>query len=263
MPGEPLPTLGELIRADQHAPGVRRAGRPRRAAPGTSRPTSGSRRPRFYFKRVDDFTCQPNRGAATAPLLLVNHWVSEGGSADPTGAAAGEPAVHVSRPLQQCLQQRGRVPNVVAVDFAGQGDLVSTARKLNDELLDLLKRVRKTIEQQTASTAPTTTPTSVAPGGRAPPTSVAATPPFTAPQIKALTGGDPVAFCAELGDFRKLLNGWGLAAASEPRSRLGRPIWPSPPPSSVTFPPTCPLRPSNWRRVAVPCWRARRRPWRP
>ena len=90
--GEPLPTLGELIRADHRLLVFAEQG-------GTGVPAWYHETNRWFqetpysFKRVEDFSCSPNRGDATAPLLLVNHWVSEGGLANPTAAAHGESAV--------------------------------------------------------------------------------------------------------------------------------------------------------------------------
>ncbi len=148
--GEPLPTLGELIRSGRTLLVFAEQGGP--GAPAWYQQTyQWFQETPFTFKSLDDFNCMPNRGPVTAPMLLVNHWVSEGGLADPSVASEANSRDVLEKRMQTCLQQRGLLPNIVAVDFAGQGDLVSTARKLNDELLDLLKRVRKTIEQQTAS----------------------------------------------------------------------------------------------------------------
>jgi hypothetical protein len=34
--------------------------------------------------------------------------------------------------VRECVSKRGRVPNVIAADFATTGDIVATARQLTD-----------------------------------------------------------------------------------------------------------------------------------
>jgi hypothetical protein len=74
--GEPLPTLGELIEskhnllvfAEQNGPG---------APPWYQSTYQWFQETPYNFPDAAAFNCQPNRGPSAAPLLLVNHWVSQ------------------------------------------------------------------------------------------------------------------------------------------------------------------------------------------
>lgn len=75
-------------------------------------------------------SCEPNRGGTAGSLLLVNHWVDT--SPAPRVSIAREVNAHdfLTRRLTMCRRVRGKLPNVVAVDFYRKGD----ARHVVDEL---------------------------------------------------------------------------------------------------------------------------------
>jgi hypothetical protein len=127
-PGRPLPSLGELVDAGRTLLVFAEKG--------------GGGAPAWYHRAFDWFQdtpfaftdpaqmgCQPNRGRAAAPLFLVNHWVTAS-PPDPAAAAAVNSRPRIEQRFHQCLAERGRLPNVVAVDFADQ-DVVATLRDLN------------------------------------------------------------------------------------------------------------------------------------
>ena len=76
-------------------------------------------------------TCRPNRGPASAPLFLVNHWITT----DPVPRPSNADRVNAYRPLmarlRECERLRGRMANLVAVDFARRGDLLRAVDTLN------------------------------------------------------------------------------------------------------------------------------------
>jgi len=78
-----------------------------------------------------DRTCAPNRGPATAPLFLVNHWVTT----DPLPRPSDADAVNAYRPLmarlRACERLRDHIPNLVAVNFPRHGDLYRAVDTLN------------------------------------------------------------------------------------------------------------------------------------
>jgi hypothetical protein len=76
----------------------------------------------YTFDNTGQFNCQPYRGASTNPLLLVNHWLRAPGPPDPVEAAATNAEAVLTRRLQQCIQVRRHLPNILAVDFFGIGD---------------------------------------------------------------------------------------------------------------------------------------------
>jgi hypothetical protein len=76
-------------------------------------------------------SCRPNRGPASAPLFLVNNWVDT----TPAPRASNAAIVNARTPLlaraQRCEQIRGRVPNLIAVDFYRHGDILSVVDAVN------------------------------------------------------------------------------------------------------------------------------------
>jgi len=78
-----------------------------------------------------DRTCGPNRGPATAPLFLVNHWVTT----DPLPRPSDADAVNAYEPLlarlRTCERVRHHLPNLVAVNFPRHGDLYRAVDTIN------------------------------------------------------------------------------------------------------------------------------------
>ena len=76
-------------------------------------------------------SCRANRGPASAPLFLVNNWVDT--SPVPRASAAALVNAHSAllRRTETCRRIRHRVPNLVAVDFYKQGDVLGVVRALN------------------------------------------------------------------------------------------------------------------------------------
>jgi len=76
-------------------------------------------------------SCRENRGPADAPLFLVNHWIDTSPAPRPSNAAK----VNARRPLlrraRECERLRGRMPNMLAVDFWRTGDVIGVADELN------------------------------------------------------------------------------------------------------------------------------------
>ncbi len=125
-PSEPFPTLGEMIE---------RGGRVFVTAENRSGEfdwyhdafTFVQDTP-FGYAGVDDFDCAPNRGEATSPLLLANHWVSP---VSPTGSEAANAADVLADRVAMCEAERSMTPNLIAVDFYDRGDLLDYVDELN------------------------------------------------------------------------------------------------------------------------------------
>jgi hypothetical protein len=74
--------------------------------------------------------CEPGRGTPDNPLLLLNHWINR----FPPPLTANrrvEDRRTLLRRVRSCRRRLGRTPNLIAVDFYQQGDLIATARELN------------------------------------------------------------------------------------------------------------------------------------
>ncbi|HEY1358799.1 MAG TPA: hypothetical protein VGF21_10880 [Thermoleophilaceae bacterium] len=93
----------------------------------------------YDFTRTDQLTkrsllaksCEPNRGPKSAPLFLLNHWVTLGPLIRPSDAEK----VNARRPLlariRECRRLRHHLPNLVAVNFYKRGDLFKVVDELN------------------------------------------------------------------------------------------------------------------------------------
>jgi hypothetical protein len=77
-------------------------------------------------------TCRPNRGPAEgAPLFLMNHWVSTDPVPRPSDAAKVNARGPLLRRVRACVEVRGRLPSLIAVNFSEQGDLFGVVDALN------------------------------------------------------------------------------------------------------------------------------------
>jgi hypothetical protein len=85
----------------------------------------------YTFTAINQFNCQPNRGGSTDPLLLVNHWLRPNGPPDPAEAAKVNSVATLTARMEQCEQARGRLPNILAVDFFAVGDIVKVVDNFN------------------------------------------------------------------------------------------------------------------------------------
>jgi hypothetical protein len=85
----------------------------------------------FSYDSLESFDCEPNRGQPRSPLLLVNHWLSP---VSPTSAETANGAEVLRQRIDRCIDERGQVPNVIAVDFAELGDLMSIVDELNQRV---------------------------------------------------------------------------------------------------------------------------------
>jgi hypothetical protein len=85
----------------------------------------------YSFHTVQDFSCKPNRGGATSPLFQINHWIETTPTPKPSNAAIVNAHDFLLARARQCQKERGRLPNLLAVDFALTGDVVAVAAELN------------------------------------------------------------------------------------------------------------------------------------
>ena len=76
-------------------------------------------------------SCKPNRGPSSAPLFLINHWVST----DPVPKPSDADKVNAYKPLlaraRECQRVRHHLPNLLAVNFYKRGDVFRVVDTLN------------------------------------------------------------------------------------------------------------------------------------
>ena len=214
--GEPLPTLRDMIEAEQRLLVFAEQGGP--GAPAWYMPAyDWFQETGYSFRSQNDFNCSPNRGSPDNPLFLLNHWVSNS-PPDPSSATAANRRNVLEQRAFRCLSERGRIPNVVALDFAERGDGLSIAPALADSLRAAFRGNDDEAAPTTVPTGPTTT---AAPGvtTTSPPETVAPLPEFTV--VSTLTGGDPEAFCAAFPDANAALGAWLVGVLSSPAEEQG------------------------------------------
>jgi len=125
----PLPTLRELIDSGQRLMVFIESGKP--GVPWLKPAFESMQETPYSFHTPADFSCKPNRGPATAPLFQINHWLETTPAPKPSNAAIVNAYDALLARARACRQQRGHLPNIVAVDFYDVGDLFRVVRTLN------------------------------------------------------------------------------------------------------------------------------------
>jgi hypothetical protein len=125
----PLPTLREMIDADQRLVvfGENQTGGVDWYHPAfeTIQETP------YTFHTPEEFSCRPNRGGPEAPIFLINHWIETTPTPRPSNAEIVNRKDFLLTRARQCQEERGMLPNIVAVDFAMTGDVVGVVAELN------------------------------------------------------------------------------------------------------------------------------------
>ena len=101
----------------------------------------------YTFNNVDQITgpvsCRENRGDPDNPLFQINNWI-EKVPRDP-GLQAKVNALDVlEQRARVCARVRGLEPNIIAVDYYNEGDVVGVANELNGIPADAEPEVRTT-----------------------------------------------------------------------------------------------------------------------
>jgi len=125
-PGDPLPTLREMIqRGDNVLVLSENEGG---AEPWYVPAYEAMEETQYRFDSRGEFSCEENRGVEGNPLFLVNHWVTTG---NPLDAGDVNRSEVLRDRVEECQEERGRRPNVIAVDFYTQGDVLDVVAELN------------------------------------------------------------------------------------------------------------------------------------
>jgi hypothetical protein len=126
--GDPLPTLGEMIR--RHKNVVVLAENTGGAAPWYIPAYDLMQDTPYQFDGPEDFSCDLGRGKAGNPMFLVNHWLKADPPDRSVAGKANEYHLLLAR-AKQCWDERGLKPNIIAVDFSDAGDLLDVVNELN------------------------------------------------------------------------------------------------------------------------------------
>jgi hypothetical protein len=125
----PFPTLREMIDSDQRL--VVFGENDPKGVPWYHPAFETIQETPYRFLKPEEFSCRPNRGGAAAPLFQVNHWIETTPTPRPSNAAIVNAHDFLLKRARECQAERGRLPNILAVDFALTGDVVAVAAELN------------------------------------------------------------------------------------------------------------------------------------
>jgi len=76
------------------------------------------------------FNCDLTRGNTSSSLRWLDHYISDPISSESTSNITNQVPVVVER-ADECTEQWGQIPNFIAVDYWGQGDIVLAVDTLN------------------------------------------------------------------------------------------------------------------------------------
>ena len=85
----------------------------------------------FRFKTPAQMSCRPNRGSPGNSLFLINNWIDTDPTPKPSNAAIVNAYDFLLDRARRCRAKRGAFPNVLNVDFWGQGDTARVVATLN------------------------------------------------------------------------------------------------------------------------------------
>jgi hypothetical protein len=94
----------------------------------------------FTFHQPSEFSNRPNRGGTGGSLYLMNHWIESTPIPKPSNAEIVNARDVLLQRIRAFRRERGRLPNLVAVDFYGVGDLVAVVRELNESAAEPRRR---------------------------------------------------------------------------------------------------------------------------
>jgi hypothetical protein len=85
----------------------------------------------YTFHAAEEFSCRANRGGSAGSLFQINHWIETTPAPRPSNAELVNARDFLLSRARRCQRERGRLPNLLAVDFYGSGDLFEVAGELN------------------------------------------------------------------------------------------------------------------------------------
>lgn len=126
--GEPLPTLGQMIRNDKRllvftenrVDGI----------PWMNDGFEWVQDTPLKAQRPQDLSCRPSRGNPDSPILMLNHWIDR----FPPPLSGNRKILtrrFLTRQIERCEAERRMPASFVAVDYYDQGALIDVARQVN------------------------------------------------------------------------------------------------------------------------------------
>jgi hypothetical protein len=128
-PKPPWPTLRELVDSDQRV--LVLGENDTAGVPWYHRVSEVVQETPYKFEKPEEFSCRPNRGGTAGSLFQINHWIETLPAPKPSNAAIVNAHDFLLARARRCQRERGKLPNLLAVDFARTGDVVGVAAELN------------------------------------------------------------------------------------------------------------------------------------
>ncbi len=127
--GPPWPTLGEMISKDQRVLVLAEADSA--GVPWYHQAFEVIQETPYHFNAPEEFSCAPNRGGTDGSLFQINHWIDTTPAPRPSNAEIVNTRDFLLDRARKCQAERGKLPNVLAVDFAMTGDVFGAVAELN------------------------------------------------------------------------------------------------------------------------------------
>lgn len=126
--GQPWPTLGEMIDMNQRVVVMAEEEGP--PPDWYHHVWDYTKETPYSFHSPDELSCAPNRGSEEGEFFLLNHWIERASPSRVDSAQMNEYQFLLDR-AQECAEERGQIPNFVAVNFYLNGDLFDVVDELN------------------------------------------------------------------------------------------------------------------------------------
>ena len=127
--GPPWPRLRELVAAGQNVLAFLESGRP--GVPWLRPAFDHIQETPYTFHSPEELSCRANRGGTAGSLFQINHWIETTPAPRPSNAELVNARDFLLSRARRCQRERGRLPNLLAVDFYRSGDLFEVAGELN------------------------------------------------------------------------------------------------------------------------------------
>jgi hypothetical protein len=127
-PGAPWPTLRQMIDANQRLVVMAEENGP--PPDWYQNVWDNTMETPYTFINYDDFSCAVNRGGEGKPFFLLNHWIQRGSPNRVDAEIVNDYEFLLNR-ARQCEQERGKLPNFIAVNFYQNGDVFRVVDELN------------------------------------------------------------------------------------------------------------------------------------
>ena len=127
--GPPWPRLQQLVLSRQNVLVFLESGRP--GVPWLRPAFESIQETPYHFLTPEEFSCREHRGGRAGSLFQINHWVETTPAPRPSNAKIVNAHDFLLARARRCERERGRLPNLLAVDFYRTGDLFEVVADLN------------------------------------------------------------------------------------------------------------------------------------